>query len=151
VNVCLDVGYFAGGATAACVVFNDWRDSEASRSVTVHVDEVRDYVPGHFYQRELPCLLAVLEKLNNSPTTIIVDGHVRLDDTGRPGLGLHLYDKLDRTTPVIGVAKSSFRGLTDAVAILRGDSDRPLPEPQPSIANSSRTIGEILMLATFSR
>ena len=126
VHICLDVGYFADGAIAACVAFEDWGDAEAIGTETVYIDEVHDYIPGRFYQRELPCLLAVLDKLDYSPTTIVVDGHVRLDASGTPGLGLHLYDKLNQRTPVIGVAKSSFRGLTDAATILRGDSDRPL-------------------------
>lgn len=125
-HVCLDVGYSLNDAVAACIGFADWLESEPSISLTAHIKSIRDYVPGRFYERELPCLLEVLSKLNSPPETIIVDGHVRLDSSDSPGLGKHLYYRLSQKTTVIGVAKSAFKGLEDAVSICRGDSSRPL-------------------------
>ena len=58
--------------------------------------------------------------------TIIVDGYVWLGPENRPGLGAHLYEALGKQVPVIGVAKSMFRGATNAEAVLRGRSRRPL-------------------------
>ena len=125
-HVCLDVGYESDHALAACVAFQQWDDSSPTQELTLRVTNVRDYISGQFYERELPCLLAVLGRLNCVPETIVVDGHVRLDDAGCAGLGMHLFLELHRTTPVIGVAKSSFTGLTNAVTITRGTSSRPL-------------------------
>jgi deoxyribonuclease V len=125
-RVALDVGYHDQSALAAGVGFLDWTDAEAALTVTERIPQVAEYVPGQFYQRELPCLLAVLKKLNETPETIVIDGHVHLDDAEKPGLGMYLFEALNRQTAVIGVAKSSFRGLTKAIEVYRGESDRPL-------------------------
>lgn len=87
-------------------------------AVTVHCDI--PYMPGVFYQRELPCLMTVLDLLTLTPGAIIVDGYVDVGD-GKPGLGRHLYNLLDEKVAVIGVAKSRFQG-ADAIDITRGDS-----------------------------
>ena len=84
------------------------------------------YAPGHFYQRELPCILQVLEKVQASLDAILVDGHVWLDDQGSPGLGAHLYRALEERVPVIGVAKTPFGGSRGQRQVLRGQSRRPL-------------------------
>lgn len=125
-HVCLDVGYGTNDALAACIGFANWSDSEPNLSLTAHIESIRDYFPGRFYERELPCLMQVLSELQDPPETIIVDGHVRLDSTDSPGLGMHLYNRLNQETPVIGVAKSAFKGLDDAESICRGVSSRPL-------------------------
>lgn len=125
-HVALDVGYPNRGALAACVGFLDWTDAEPDLTLTAQIPEVEEYVPGQFYQRELPCLLAVLKKLEDTPDTIVIDGQVHLDDAEKPGLGMHLFEALNREVPVIGVAKSSFRGLTRAIEVYRGGSERPL-------------------------
>ncbi|MCA9705979.1 MAG: endonuclease V, partial [Myxococcales bacterium] len=83
------------------------------------------YVPGQLYLRELPCLLAVLERVARPLDAVLVDGYAVLDDLGRPGLGAHLHAALERRVPVVGVAKTHFRGST-AVEVLRGGSTRPL-------------------------
>jgi deoxyribonuclease V len=55
---------------------------------------------------------------------LIVDGYVDLDPAGRPGLGAKLHDEMG--VPVIGVAKTAFRGATHAAAVHRGSATRPL-------------------------
>lgn len=121
-----DVHYTEPGAVAAGMLFNDWRAATPSRTVTSHFDTVEAYEPGAFYRRELPCLLGLLRKHALQPDVIIVDGHVFLDDAGRPGLGKHLFDALDGRVPVIGVAKTAFAGMDARFEVLRGDSLRPL-------------------------
>lgn len=122
-----DVHYgAAGGAHAAGVLFDDWADETARNTCVVPVDEVAPYRPGRFYERELPCLLALLDALPDRPDMIVVDGHAVLDAKGTPGLGAHLFAALDRSVPVIGVAKSPFRNTPDAAAVLRGGSSVPL-------------------------
>ena len=125
-HVCLDVGYEHDRALAAGVVFDDSHAASPLRTLTVSIAAVLPYVSGRFFERELPCLMAVLERLEFTPETILVDGHVRLSDAGCPGLGMYLFRRLGETTPVIGVAKSAFASLTNATEITRGNTGRPL-------------------------
>jgi deoxyribonuclease V len=123
----LDVAYAKDGsrAVAACVCLKDWTDSVALCEHTAVVAEPAPYVSGSFFQRELPCLLRVLAALPHPCETIIIDGHVDLDD-GRPGLGRHLFDSLGQLVPVIGVAKTPFRGAVAGVPTYRGSSLKAL-------------------------
>ncbi len=123
-KACLDVDYRDQEAVAACVLFAAWTDDQPVRTVIERVFPVAPYVPGAFYVRELPCLLAVLRPVLPLLDMIIVDGHVWLGD-GRPGLGTHLYAALGEQVPVIGVAKSAFPG-APGVDVRRGQSARPL-------------------------
>ncbi len=41
-------------------------------------------------------------------------------------MGKHLFDTLNSTTAVVGVAKTRFHGATTAVPLCRGDSKAPL-------------------------
>jgi deoxyribonuclease V len=122
---CVDVGYRGGRAVAACVLFGSWEDVRPAGEVTAEIAHVEPYVPGAFYKRELPCLLAVLEQVRVPLRAVLIDGYVWLS-AGRPGLGAHLYESLGRRAPVVGVAKTAFRGNTEAVSVLRGQSARPL-------------------------
>jgi deoxyribonuclease V len=128
--VCTDVDYREGGsARAAALVFRDWSDAAPLGEWALRVDGVQPYRPGEFYRRELPCLLAVLEKIiaaEGTPEAVVIDGYVTLDAAGTPGLGAHLYAALDCTVPVIGVAKTAFRGSAHARAVCRGGSRSPL-------------------------
>lgn len=121
-----DVHYHEQGATAAGVLFNDWQDTEPQQVLVAEIAEVAEYIPGQFYRRELPCLLALLKQLENVPDCIVIDGFVYLDAQNRAGLGKHLYDALAGEVVVIGVAKSAFRDSPTETALLRGDSQKPL-------------------------
>ncbi|MEM7094423.1 MAG: endonuclease V [Actinomycetota bacterium] len=131
--VALDVGYRErDGTTAgrcAYVGFDEWFSEMAAIEGSTLVNDIAAYVPGRFFERELPCLLAGLEAFRSvtarSMEAIVVDGHVRLDEAGTPGLGWRLFDALGALTPVVGVAKRPFRGL-DAIEVLRGESAQPL-------------------------
>jgi deoxyribonuclease V len=65
------------------------------------------YVPGYLSFREIPPLLAALEKLRGSPDLIVCDGH-GLAHPRRFGLASHLGVILDR--PALGCAKSRLVG-----------------------------------------
>jgi len=123
---CLDVAYHGQEANVAAVLFHSWDDSAGEQEIVTRVASAADYLPGQFYRRELPCLLALLALVEEPLETLIVDGYVWLGQESLPGLGAHLYEALGRTTAVIGVAKSRFAGATGAVPVLRGDSQRPL-------------------------
>jgi deoxyribonuclease V len=126
VIVAIDVQYDDEERTglAAAVAFQKWNDSVPSREWTYLVENIEPYVPGQFYKRELPCLLAVLAPVIDEVTAVVVDGHVWLAED-RPGLGHYLWKTLLQETPVIGVAKSRFHG-GYAQEVLRGSSKKPL-------------------------
>lgn len=128
----LDVHYEASPqgelACAGAITFADPADPVPRSS---HVHTLRDpapYVPGAFYERELPALLPLVRgaRARLPVTTVLVDGHVDLD-AGRPGLGRHLHEALGAPpeVQVVGVAKSAFAGAPSR-PVLRGGSERPL-------------------------
>ena len=125
--ICVDVDYRDDHAIAAGVLFREWTDETPAREVVERIDGVAPYVPGEFFRRELPCLLALLARVGEPISLVVIDGYVWLADETHPGLGGYLYDALGRTTPVVGVAKTCFRSATLAVAVQRGEeATRPL-------------------------
>ena len=70
--------------------------------------------------------MALLSEHNLKPDIIIVDGYVYLDGKNEAGLGKYLYDVLNKNTIVIGVAKNSFKNISDEYTLYRGDSKKPL-------------------------
>jgi deoxyribonuclease V len=124
VIACVDVDYGAARVATACLGFTAWTDAASCyEAVTSSPGAAADYTPGEFYQRELPYLLAVLRPIAGQLDAVIVDGYVWLG--ADKGLGAHLHDALGGTTPIIGVAKTSFAGAT-AIEVIRGASARPL-------------------------
>ncbi|GIJ47184.1 endonuclease V [Virgisporangium aliadipatigenens] len=113
----------AGGATAALVVAGDPGFADPLAEHVVRLEEVAPYQPGAFFERELPALEAVLA-VADPVELLVIDGYVTLDPQGRPGLGAHAHERFG--VPIIGVAKTSFRGATHAIEVLRGDSARAL-------------------------
>jgi deoxyribonuclease V len=124
--ICIDVDYRDKGARAAGVLFRGWTDAESTQELVRIIDRVEPYVPGQFYRRELPCLLAVVEGVAGPLDAILVDGYVWLKGEETPGLGRHLYEALGRNVPVIGVAKTCFVSARTARPIKRGSSEKPL-------------------------
>ncbi len=123
----VDVAYDrrAGHARAAAVVFGDWTDSAPIAEYSVEVEHVAPYVPGAFYQRELPCIMAVLREIREPLTVILIDGYVDLDN--EPGLGRHLWNALQQQCAVVGIAKSSYRGATSVELYRRPKSPALVP------------------------
>ena len=57
----------------------------------------------------MPCLVDIISDFDiNNIDVIIIDGYVYLDDAGKPGLGICLYEYFNKMIPIIGVAKTSF-------------------------------------------
>lgn len=121
--VVLDVQYEDGRARAAAVVASDLSQAESEREIVVELAHVAPYQPGRFFERELPCLLAVLASLPPADT-LVIDGYVWLDDSQK-GLGAHLSEALGGAR-VIGVAKTAYRAAAFAERVLRGTSQSPL-------------------------
>lgn len=123
--VALDADYKDAHSVVACVGFRAWTDEAPAVERVVQVPGApAAYVPGQFYLRELPCLLAGLRALEVLPRVIVVDGYVRLAKT-KPGLGAHLFDALFGKIAVVGVAKTEFHG-APAAKVVRGASKKPL-------------------------
>lgn len=110
----------------AGVAFEQWTDEQPLRTFVERLPAAADYEPGKFYQRELPCLLALMHQHQLRPGCVLVDGYVYLDGHSEPGLGKHLFDALEGAVPVIGVAKTSFRAIGPDYQVRRGGSERPL-------------------------
>ena len=122
----VDVHYRETTAQAGGVAFDEWTAAEPAACFRTRTPIANDYRPGAFYRRELPCILALLREHHLQPETILIDGFVYLDGDSRPGLGRHLYDALDGSTAVIGVAKRPFHGIPERHQLRRGGSLRPL-------------------------
>jgi len=123
---CLDVDYRDSGAVAACVLLRAWADAASAGEYRTAIPRIEPYVPGQFYRRELPCLLAILAEVQEPLSTVVVDSYVWLGDGTVPGLGAHLYEALGSKVPVLGVAKTQFAGATAARPVWRGASRRAL-------------------------
>ncbi|MCL2714231.1 MAG: hypothetical protein FWD68_06490 [Alphaproteobacteria bacterium] len=72
----------------------------------------------------MPCIIDILAPFTEVGV-IVVDGYVWLAKD-RPGLGAHLYNRLAGRVPVVGVAKTAFRGNDCAIQVTRGFSTHPL-------------------------
>jgi deoxyribonuclease V len=120
----VDVHYpDSGGALAALVVASHPTFAPILAEHTARLDTVAAYRPGAFYERELPAMRAVLA-LAGPVDVLVVDGYAYLDAQGRPGLGAHAHAEFG--VPVIGVAKTAFRGASHAIEVRRGGSAKPL-------------------------
>lgn len=122
----VDVHYSEGTAVAGCVGFVEWTDSSPAETTVASLAVPGPYVPGRFYERELPCVLDVLERAGREYETIVVDGYVHLQPPTRLGLGGHLLEALPYRAAVIGVAKNPLAGADRFVPVLRGRSRKPL-------------------------
>ncbi len=121
-----DTCHFDNGSCTGVVLFENWTDGVAVKETVCRLAGATDrYIPGEFYKRELPCIMAALESLEERIETIVVDSYVQLAP-GQPGLGQKLFELLQEKVTVVGVAKTRFHTATDAIEICRGKSSRPL-------------------------
>src|SRR5262249_31183940 len=90
----VDAAYTGVYARAACVIFAGWQASQAEHTEIAVLPAAAEYLPGAFYKRELPVLLAVLKKVTRPVAAIIIDGYVWLDRGCKPGLGALLHSAL---------------------------------------------------------
>jgi deoxyribonuclease V len=135
---CVDVHYLPNDeARAACIIFPDPATDVVAWSGTVMVQGVAPYVPGAFYQRELPCLKAILARAPDFDT-IFVDSYVNLGS--KPGMGQYLYDLYGGRIAVIGVAKTLFAGAPSAVVSRNGASPLYVTAAGKSLAEAVRIV-----------
>ena len=122
---CFDVYYKKDHAKACCIVFETDSVEKILSTYCQVIESVSDYISGEFYKRELPCILKVYKMIREDIDLIIMDGFVTLKN-GKKGLGSYLFESLGKKLPVIGVAKTYFRGSENYVEIYRGKSGKPL-------------------------
>lgn len=122
----VDVDYREDKAIAAGLLFQNWEDGEPVQELIAEILTVAEYEPGQFYKRELPCVLALLQQLEQLPEFIVIDGYVYLDGYQKPGFGKHLYEALAGKSVIIGVAKSRFKDTPAETELFRGGSKRAL-------------------------
>lgn len=124
----IDVSYQDNIAKVVGGFFENWHDEKLLKISEKRVNNVREYISGEFYKRELPCILDFLNDFNlKEIELIIIDGFVFLNDIDKKGLGAYLFESLDKSIPIIGVAKSSFHNNNkNVINILRANSKKPL-------------------------
>ncbi len=132
----LDVSYprtRSKPARAAAVVMH-MQDLSIVDQAVVEQSVHFPYLPGYLSFREVPCLLAVLDRLNVSFDVIICDGQGLAHPKGF-GLACHLGVLTDM--PVVGVAKSRLFGRHAPVSESKGAW-------QPLLDNDENVIGAVL-------
>ena len=112
-------------AKVAGVLFKNWSDEKPTKVEIAYLKNIKPYISGEFYKRELPCILTLLEQLEELPKLIIVDGYVFLSQN-KMGLGAYLSQSLNHKIPIIGVAKSPFSNISTETYLFRGVSKKPL-------------------------
>ena len=132
----LDVAY-AGDRLAAAVVVLDLEDLSVRDTAVVFGRPEFPYIPGLFAFREVPSLLAALEKLSVRPDMLVCDGH-GLAHPRRFGLASHLGVLTD--LPSFGVGKTRLVG-THAVP----GEERGAREP---LIDDGETVGAVVRTRT---
>ncbi|OYW88725.1 MAG: endonuclease V [Hyphomonas sp. 32-62-5] len=132
----VDVSYHAAtGRLAAAAVVLDALSLQVMDVQIVLGKPVFPYVPGLFSFRELPPVLAALEKLTAPPDLIVCDGQ-GIAHPRRFGLACHLG--VWTGLPTIGCAKSRLTGTHDMPGTRRG-SRAPLMDKGEQIGAVLRT------------
>jgi len=132
----VDVGLPRGAQIArAAIAVLDYPTLELVDQATAEMPAPFPYIPGLLSFREMPVILAALERLQTRPDVFIVDGHGYAHPR-RFGLACHLGVWLDQ--PAIGCGKSILTGEQAPLANPRG-SVAPLQAGGEIIGASLRT------------
>ena len=81
----MDVHYIQDSAVAAGILFNRVDCDQTLLEKSIKIENIQPYESGSFYKRELPCLTALIDSLDNKPTILIVDGYVYLNNDYKHG------------------------------------------------------------------
>lgn len=114
----IDVGFEEDGAvTCAAVAVLDFPSLEFREQALARKPTRFPYVPGYLSFREIPAVLAAMERLKTKPDLLLCDGQ-GIAHPRRFGLACHLGVLTD--IPSIGVAKSRLIGAHDALPRPKG-------------------------------
>lgn len=151
----VDVGHDRQGREAvarAAVAVLSFPDLEPLADAVATVEVTFPYVPGLLSFRELPAVLAALDRLKREapeqlPDLFVCDAH-GLAHPRRFGLACHLGVLTD--TPSIGVAKNLLVGVHDELPPERG-AWRALVDPKARPGSAGETIGAVVRTRTGVR
>jgi deoxyribonuclease V len=114
----VDVGFEGNGATTrAAVAVLTFPSLQLETSAIARLPTRFPYVPGLLSFREIPAVLAAVERLNVRPDLLLCDGQ-GIAHPRRFGIASHLGLLLD--IPAIGVAKTRLIGKHEVVPDARG-------------------------------
>lgn len=132
----VDVGFEDGGKTTRAAVVVMHADSLEPIEAVLHREPTRfPYVPGLLSFREIPALLAAMEKLSKLPDLMLCDGQ-GIAHPRRLGIAAHLG--VITGLPTIGVGKSRLVGEYDEPGVERGEWS-PLKDGRETIGRVVRT------------
>ncbi len=134
----LDVAYSSSegsGLVAAGIVVLDAHTLEVVEEATAVADAVFPYIPGLFAFRELPVLVAALNRLHAIPELLLCDGQ-GLAHPRRFGLACHLG--VLTGIPAAGIAKTPFVGSHDPAAL------GPRRGASTPLVDAGETVGRVL-------
>jgi deoxyribonuclease V len=129
----LDVAYDDAGGIAAAVVTLETAGLTVVEERTHRAKAAFPYEPGLFAFRELPPLLAALDRLERTPDVLVCDGH-GLAHPRRFGLACHLG--VLTGLPAFGVGKTPFIGSHEPPPASRGTS--------APLVDAGETVGAVL-------
>ncbi|WP_043641164.1 endonuclease V [Nonomuraea candida] len=135
----LDVHYHGDDALTAAVVVLDGGTLEPVEQVVAHGEAAFPYVPGLFAFRELPALVAALERLAVTPDLLVCDGYGLAHPRGF-GLACHLG--VLTGLPALGVGKTPFVGRHEPPGPERGAST-PIVHEGATVGRALRTQREV--------
>jgi len=132
----IDVGFEKGGEiTRAAIVVLDFPGLTLQEQAIAREPTRFPYVPGYLSFREVPAVLAAMDKLQRKPDLLLCDGQ-GLAHPRRFGIACHLGLLTD--TPSIGVAKSRLIGAHSEIPNEKG-AWRPLLDDDEVIGVVLRT------------
>lgn len=77
--IAIDVFYkSACQAKVVAILFDDWYSQNIKRVYSIDLENISEYKSGEFYKRELPCIVQLLELIEEEYDYIIIDGYVYL-------------------------------------------------------------------------
>ena len=123
--IVIDVDYGESEACVAGVFAEEVYSTESCGFLRLKIKDYGDYESGQFYKRELPCVKAILEKVNPKVLDfIVVDGYADFG-TDRVSFGQAVYETYG--IPTIGIAKKAcqYCVLSDT-EVFRGSSHSPV-------------------------
>ncbi len=131
----VDVSYSNNRAYPALSLW-DHENKEEIDVFTTEIDVEFPYIPTFLAFRELPCLLEILEKVEDQPDVVMVDGNGVMHPDGI-GLASHLGVETGMAT--VGVAKSKLCGdLVDEI-------DREKGKMLSEVRDNGKLIGHALL------
>ncbi len=131
----VDVSYSNGTAYPALSLW-DHENKEEIDVFTTEIEVEFPYIPTFLAFKELPCLLEVLDLVEDKPDVIMVDGNGVMHPDG-VGLASHLG--VEACIPTIGVAKSKLCGR------LLDEIDREKNKKLSEIRKNGKLIGHALL------